>query len=194
MKYDLYIERIESGIKSDPRTFFKFANMKRNSSGYPEKIKLLDKIKHLDTTMTFLSLVKTITSKSARMLGFIKRISRYFNDHYTGETLFVSLVRPNLGYAACVWSPLQVCHSEMLLLFNNTRGFNRGMDGFYGFMASYWNLGLFIKDKCFSGQLLPVCHGVWHHRPWAMGLKVTLHTKKWATWKVSGCRDKSWLR
>jgi hypothetical protein len=34
MKYDLYIEGIGSGIKSDPRSFFKFANMKRISSGY----------------------------------------------------------------------------------------------------------------------------------------------------------------
>jgi hypothetical protein len=40
MKYDLYtyIEGIESEIKSDSRSFFKFANMKRNSSGYPSSI------------------------------------------------------------------------------------------------------------------------------------------------------------
>jgi hypothetical protein len=35
MKYDLYIEGIGSGIKSDSRSFFKFANMKWISSGYP---------------------------------------------------------------------------------------------------------------------------------------------------------------
>jgi hypothetical protein len=54
--------------------------------------------------MSFLSHVETIISKSARMLSFIKRISREFNDYYTDKALFVSLIRPNLEYAACVWS------------------------------------------------------------------------------------------
>jgi hypothetical protein len=53
--------------------------------------------------MSFLSHVETIISKSAKMLGFIKRILSEFNDHYTDKALFVSLVRPNLEYAACVW-------------------------------------------------------------------------------------------
>ena len=35
LKYMEYIGKIESGIKTDPRKFFKFADMKRNSSGYP---------------------------------------------------------------------------------------------------------------------------------------------------------------
>jgi hypothetical protein len=38
MKYDMYIDWIESGIKSNPRSFFKFANMNRNSSGYPSSM------------------------------------------------------------------------------------------------------------------------------------------------------------
>jgi hypothetical protein len=59
-------------------------------------IKDLDII--LDTRMSFLSHVETIISKSARMLGFIKHISREFNDHYTDKALFVSLVRQNLEY------------------------------------------------------------------------------------------------
>jgi hypothetical protein len=46
------------------------------------------------------------------MLGFIKRISKEFNDYYTLKTLFVSLVIPNLEYASSVWSPYQACHSE----------------------------------------------------------------------------------
>jgi hypothetical protein len=65
-----------------------------------------------DTRMSFLSHVETIISKSARMLGFIERISREFNDHYTDKALFVSLVRPNFEYVARLWSPHQVCHSE----------------------------------------------------------------------------------
>jgi hypothetical protein len=31
----IYIEKVEAGSKSTPRCFFKFANLRRNSSGYP---------------------------------------------------------------------------------------------------------------------------------------------------------------
>ena len=48
------------------------------------------------------------------MLGFIKRISKEFEDYYALKTLFVSLVRPNLEYASVVWSPHQACHSERI--------------------------------------------------------------------------------
>jgi hypothetical protein len=34
MKYDLCIEELKGGIKSEPQKKFKFANIKRNSSGY----------------------------------------------------------------------------------------------------------------------------------------------------------------
>jgi hypothetical protein len=33
--YVQYIERIEAGLKSNPRCFLKFVNLKRNSSGFP---------------------------------------------------------------------------------------------------------------------------------------------------------------
>jgi hypothetical protein len=34
LKYAQYIERIEAGLTSNPRCFFKFVNLKQNSSGY----------------------------------------------------------------------------------------------------------------------------------------------------------------
>jgi hypothetical protein len=34
LKYAQYIVRIESGLKNNPRGFFKYADMKRNASGY----------------------------------------------------------------------------------------------------------------------------------------------------------------
>jgi hypothetical protein len=37
LKYAQYFERIEVGLKSNPRGFFKFTNLKRNSSGYPSR-------------------------------------------------------------------------------------------------------------------------------------------------------------
>jgi hypothetical protein len=78
----------------------------------------VDKINDLglimDGTMSFLPHIEAIISKSSRMLGFIKRISRAFRDSYTLKTLYTLLVRPNLEHAACVWSPHQSVHSERL--------------------------------------------------------------------------------
>jgi hypothetical protein len=49
----------------------------------------------MDGKMSFLPHI----SKSSRMLGFIKRISRDFRDPYTHKTLYTSLVRLNLEHA-----------------------------------------------------------------------------------------------
>jgi Reverse transcriptase (RNA-dependent DNA polymerase) len=59
----------------------------------------------LDRKMTFLAHIETIISKLARMLGFIKRLSKEFRDPYTLKTPYASLVRPNLEYASSIWSP-----------------------------------------------------------------------------------------
>jgi hypothetical protein len=60
----------------------------------------VDEIKDLgvimDGKMSFLPHIEAIISKSSRMLGFIKRISREFRDPYTHKTLYTSLVRPNV--------------------------------------------------------------------------------------------------
>jgi hypothetical protein len=68
----------------------------------------------VDSRMTFVGRIETIVSKSASMLGFIKRISREFNDPYTYKTLYVAFVRPGLEYASCVWSPHQEVHSTRI--------------------------------------------------------------------------------
>jgi hypothetical protein len=51
----------------------------------------------VDSKMTFVNHIESIVSKSARMLGFIKRVSREFRDPY--KTLYVAFVRPGLEYA-----------------------------------------------------------------------------------------------
>jgi hypothetical protein len=58
-------------------------------------LKRVDEIKGLgvimDGKMTFLPHIEAIISKSSRMMGFIKRISRDFRDPYTHKTLhFIS--------------------------------------------------------------------------------------------------------
>jgi hypothetical protein len=81
-------------------------------------LEMVDEIKDLgvimDGRMSFLPHIEAIISKSSRMLGFIKRISREFRDPYIHKTLYISLVRPNLEHAACVWSPHQSVNSEQL--------------------------------------------------------------------------------
>jgi hypothetical protein len=78
----------------------------------------VDEIKDLgvimDGRISFLPHIEAIISKSSRMLGFIKRISRDFRDPCTDKTLNTSLVRPNLEHAACFWSPHQSVYSERL--------------------------------------------------------------------------------
>jgi hypothetical protein len=56
----------------------------------------------VDSRMGFVNHIGSIVSKSARMLGFIKRISRDFNDPNTYKTSYVAFVRPGLEYALCV--------------------------------------------------------------------------------------------
>jgi hypothetical protein len=60
--------------------------------------------------------IETIISKTSRMLGFIKRISREFRDPYTHKTLYTSLVKPNLEHSACIWSHLPVYDARCLLI------------------------------------------------------------------------------
>jgi hypothetical protein len=68
----------------------------------------------VDSRMTFVDHIGSIVSKSARILGFSKRISREFNDPYTYKTLYVTFVRPGLEYASCVWPPHQEAHSARI--------------------------------------------------------------------------------
>jgi hypothetical protein len=65
----------------------------------------------VDSRMIFVDHIRSIVSKSARMLGIIQRISNEFNDSYTYKTLFVAFVWPGLEYASCVWSLHQEVHS-----------------------------------------------------------------------------------
>jgi hypothetical protein len=51
--------------------------------------------------MTFVNHIGSIVSKSARMLGFIKRISREFNNPNTYKTLYVAFIQ--------VWSMHRAC-------------------------------------------------------------------------------------
>jgi hypothetical protein len=44
------------------------------------------------------------------MLGFLRKLSGEFRNLYIFRTLYVSLVRPKLEYASCVWRPFYDVH------------------------------------------------------------------------------------
>jgi hypothetical protein len=44
----------------------------------------------------------------------VKRLSCEFRDPYTLKTLYVSLVRPKLEYASCVWRPFYGAHIDRI--------------------------------------------------------------------------------
>jgi hypothetical protein len=68
----------------------------------------------VDSRMAFVNHIESIVLKSARMLGFKKRISRQFIDPYTYIVLYVAFVWPGLEYASCVWSRHQEVHSAKI--------------------------------------------------------------------------------
>jgi len=55
-----------------------------------------------------------MVNKARGALGFIKRCSKEFDDHYITRTLFISLVRPTLGYGSAVWSPKYRIHVDVI--------------------------------------------------------------------------------
>jgi hypothetical protein len=64
----------------------------------------------MDVKMTFSEHVDVMVGKAFAMLRFIRRISLEFRDPYTLKSLYMSLVRPKLEYASCVWNPFyDVC-------------------------------------------------------------------------------------
>jgi hypothetical protein len=56
----------------------------------------------MDETMNFLEHVDVMVGKACAMMGFIRRLSFEVRDPYTLNSLYTSLVCPNLEYASCV--------------------------------------------------------------------------------------------
>jgi hypothetical protein len=76
----------------------------------------VDEIKDLGVIMD--GKIEAIISKSSRMLGFIKRISRDFRDPYTHKTLYISLVRPQVGRLTSrfILSGLSGCNTILFVM------------------------------------------------------------------------------
>lgn len=59
----------------------------------------------VDSNLSFRDHVSYVVGKASKSLGFIFRAGKHFSDVYCLKTLYCSLVRSNLEYAAIVWSP-----------------------------------------------------------------------------------------
>lgn len=59
----------------------------------------------LDSKLTFKHHIDMVYCKSKRMLGFIKRRGKEFNDPFIFKSLYCALVRPILEYCSVVWMP-----------------------------------------------------------------------------------------
>ena len=63
-----------------------------------------------DEKLTFRRHIDRVISKCRSTLGLVKRFTKEFGDINVGRTLYCSLVRPIIEYAAPVWTPYQNTH------------------------------------------------------------------------------------
>src|SRR5450759_2383220 len=64
----------------------------------------------IDSKLRFNEHVSIMTAKAFSVLGFIRRHASEFTDIHALKTLYCSLVRSILEYAAPIWSPYHVTH------------------------------------------------------------------------------------
>ena len=67
------------------------------------KTSIIDLGIKLDTKLNFNEHIDAMNNRGHRMLGFIKRRAKEFNDPYITKSIYCSLVRSNLEYASVVW-------------------------------------------------------------------------------------------
>jgi hypothetical protein len=68
----------------------------------------------MDSEVSFPGHIDVTVGRALAMLGFVKRLLCEFRDPYTTETFYVSLVRPKLEYASCVWRPFYGAHIDRI--------------------------------------------------------------------------------
>jgi len=68
----------------------------------------------LDSKLNFGEHIDTIVNRGHRMLGFIKRRSKEFNDPYITKAIYSSLVRSHLEYASVVWNGIGITASNRI--------------------------------------------------------------------------------
>jgi len=93
-------------------------NFQYRISHFPlEKISLVKDLGvTLESSLQFSQHLSNAVGKAFQMLGFIRRTTQDFNGIAALKTLYCALVRPNMEYASCVWSPHYATHVHALSL------------------------------------------------------------------------------
>ena len=74
-------------------------------------IKAVDSVKDLGvyftSSLNFKLHIEEVVSKARKMMGFVYRTTKHFNDNSVMVSLYKSLVRSKLEYCSSIWSPSQ---------------------------------------------------------------------------------------
>jgi Reverse transcriptase (RNA-dependent DNA polymerase) len=62
-----------------------------------------------DSQLTFNDHVDKVCGTARRMMGFVMRTGKFFDNPYTFTTLYNALVRSNVEYASVIWNPFTAC-------------------------------------------------------------------------------------
>jgi hypothetical protein len=68
----------------------------------------------MDSKVSFTGHIELRLERFWQCFGFVKRSFCEFRDPYTLKTLYVSLVRPKLEYASCVWRLFYGAHIDRI--------------------------------------------------------------------------------
>lgn len=68
----------------------------------------------LDNKLSFKQHIDKMISRANKVLGFIKRRAKEFNNTWVTKALYCSLVRPILEYACPIWDPYYQCHTNRI--------------------------------------------------------------------------------
>jgi hypothetical protein len=92
------IKKIKDKIRDERQIYYR--SFKSPTSGLNFRLG-----RHPGQQNDFKNHIDATIAKGLAMFGFIKRLSKEFQDRYTLKSLFMSLVRSRLEYACCVWQP-----------------------------------------------------------------------------------------
>ena len=69
---------------------------------------------YFDKSLSFKTHISFVTSSAYKMLGFIKRNCKQFNNIDSLKLLYTSLVRSRLEYGATIWYPYYAIHQQSI--------------------------------------------------------------------------------
>ena len=102
--------------------------------------------------MTWQAQVSHQAARANKLLGFVRRNSRFIHSTSVRRTLYLRLVRAHLGYATQVWAP------QGIELISKLQSIQRRATKFILCLPFLTRIS--YKERLMSVNLLPVCY--WH--------------------------------